>query len=112
MPKNSIAEITYSSTTGATAAQFVPGGPSIIATAATFAATTTLVFEISLDGGTTYVTLSDVNRDVITSTVDDATADQYWHVNLPRGGCLIRANCTAGTMTSGGSWIAQASSDV
>jgi len=111
MPKNSIAEITYSSTTGATAAQFVPGGPSIIATAATFAATTTLVFEISINGGG-YVTLSDVNGTTITTTVNGALADQYWHVNLPRGGCLIRANCTAGTMTSGNSWIAQASSDI
>lgn len=112
MPKNSIVEIEYSSTTGATAAHVVPGGPSVIATAATFAASTTLVFEISLDGGTSYVTLYDITGTKVENVINGAADDSYFHVNLPRGGCLIRANCTAGTMTSGSSWIAQTSSDV
>ena len=112
MPQNSIVEFEYSTTTGATASQRVPGGPSVIATAATFAASTTLVFEISLNSGSSWVTLSDITGTAVSATVNGAVGDQYWHVNLPRGGCLIRANCTAGTMTSGNSWVAQASSDV
>ena len=107
MASNSLLTVTYSTSTGAQAAQVCPGGRCNILTAATFAATTTLKFEVSVDSGTTYVDLYDITGTQVTATVNGAAADQYYTVDLPTN-CLIRANCTAGTMTSGSSWIAQA----
>lgn len=106
MPRNGNLSFTYSSTTGALAAQTFGGGPAIIATVAAFAASTTLAWEISLDGGSTYITLFDITGTAISATVNGATGDQYYHVSLPKD-CLIRPNCTAGTMTSGKSWVLQ-----
>lgn len=102
MPRNENLTFTYSSTTGALTAQLFAGGEAVIASAATFATSTTVVWEISINGGP-YITLFDLAGNAISATASGALTDQYYHVNLPR--CMIRPNVTAGTMTSGTAYV-------
>lgn len=111
MAQKSNISFTYSSTQGASAALVTPGGRTNILTSGVFAASTTLKFEVSVDNGTTYVDLYDIAGSAVTATVNGASGEQYYTVDLPTN-CFIRPNCTAGTMTSGTSWVCQSASQV
>lgn len=103
MAKNSYLDFTYSTSTGAQTAQQFAGGRVVVINNGVFAASTTLKLEISLDGGTTYTDVYDILGNAITQTVSGASGEAYFTADIPPG--LLRTNVTAGTMTSGNTYV-------
>jgi hypothetical protein len=94
--------------TGANTAQYFHGGPAVIIFVFTAAAsTTTIKGEISVDNGSTWCDLEDVNSAVVTKSSASAF-DSMFQLRLPP--CLIRTNITAagGATTTGDVWVTSA----
>lgn len=102
MARNSNVNFEYSSTTGATAAQNFAGGSAAVATYGVFAASTTIVLEMSFDG-TNWIPVEDILGNDVTDTVNGATGTSHFTVSLPT--CQLRINVSAGTMTSGNTYV-------
>ena len=109
MPRYNKLTFTYADPgTGAQTAQEFNGGEAVFAMAITAAAASTIIkAEMSVDGGTNYVDVKDINGSAVTVTTSGAV-DVFFNVTLPN--CLFRTNVTGsgGATTTATAWLTSA----
>jgi len=106
MAQNSHVSYTFAELGTAGASSRHTGGPCVIASSITYAASSVMKWEVQTAAGS-WVDLYDINGSAVSESVDGAASDAYFCVWLPSG-ATIRPNVTSGEATSGDATISVA----